>query len=84
MWRNVRAAALNAMLQLLIIYRFNSLGSKCRYGSQLESQNFKAKAKAKAHIGYLCKEKRHYHFFSNKLKKKKEKKGTWVKENYCE
>ena len=25
MWHNVRAAALNAMLQLLIIYRFNSL-----------------------------------------------------------
>ena len=34
MWRDVRAAALNVTLQLLVIYRFLSLNPKNNYGMQ--------------------------------------------------
>ena len=54
MWRNVRAAALNAMLQLLIIYRFNSL--ECnritfnnQRGKKKNNNNNNLKNKTKSH-----------------------------------
>ena len=54
MWRNVRTAALNAMLQLLVIYRFNSL--ECnritfnnQRGKKKNNNNNNLKNKTKSH-----------------------------------